>query len=110
MYQIFIFLLGHLHFFLHFFLPFMENLLKKHPIPVSDGEILVDADIHGIGIKKQDTMSPRFLVISLGALETDVEGMGAIEIARVDADRVIASEDAPQLAGPAAQRRMIMLA
>ena len=30
--QIFIFLLGHLHFFLHFFFSFMENLFKKHPI------------------------------------------------------------------------------
>ena len=30
--QIFIFLLGHLHFFLHFFLSLMENLFKKHPI------------------------------------------------------------------------------
>ena len=32
LYQIFIFLLGHLHFFLHFFFSFMENLFKKHPI------------------------------------------------------------------------------
>ena len=32
LYQIFIFLLGHLHFFLHFFFTFMENLFKKHPI------------------------------------------------------------------------------
>ena len=32
LYQIFIFLLGRLHFFLHFFFSFMENLLKKHPI------------------------------------------------------------------------------
>ena len=32
LYQIFIFLLGHLHFFLRFFLTFMENLFKKHPI------------------------------------------------------------------------------
>ena len=31
--QVFIFLLGHLHFFLHFFSTFMENLFKKHPIP-----------------------------------------------------------------------------
>ena len=30
--QIFTFLLGHLHFFLHFFFAFMENLFKKHPI------------------------------------------------------------------------------
>ena len=30
--QVFIFLLGHLHFFLHFFFAFMENLFKKHPI------------------------------------------------------------------------------
>jgi len=33
LHQIFIFLLGHLHFFLHFFFTFMENLFKKHPIP-----------------------------------------------------------------------------
>ena len=33
LYQIFIFLLSHLHFFLHFFFTFMENLFKKHPIP-----------------------------------------------------------------------------
>ena len=33
MYQIFIFLLGHLHFFFHFFFKFLENLFKKHPIP-----------------------------------------------------------------------------
>ena len=32
LYQIFIFLLGHLHFFLHFFFTFMENLFKKRPI------------------------------------------------------------------------------
>ena len=32
LYQIFIFLLGHLHFFLHFFFLFMKNLFKKHPI------------------------------------------------------------------------------
>ena len=30
--SIFIFLLGHLHFFLHFSFTFMENLFKKHPI------------------------------------------------------------------------------
>ena len=34
LYQIFIFPLGHLHFFLHFFFMFMENLFKKHPIYV----------------------------------------------------------------------------
>ena len=34
LYQIFIFLLGHLHSFLHFFFSFMENLFKKHPILV----------------------------------------------------------------------------
>ena len=33
LYLIFICLLGHLHFFLHFFFSFMENLFKKHPIP-----------------------------------------------------------------------------
>ena len=33
LYQIFIFLLGHHHFFLHFFFTFMENLFKQHPIP-----------------------------------------------------------------------------
>ena len=32
LYQPSIFLLGHLHFFLHFFFLFMENLFKKHPI------------------------------------------------------------------------------
>ena len=32
LYQIFIFLLGHLHFFLHFFFTFMENLFKKPPL------------------------------------------------------------------------------
>ena len=32
LYQIFIFLLGHLHFFLHFLFTFVENLFKKHPI------------------------------------------------------------------------------
>ena len=32
LYQIFIFLLDHLHFFLPFFITFMENLFKKHPI------------------------------------------------------------------------------
>ena len=32
LYQIFIFLLGHLHFFLHLFFSFMENFFKKHPI------------------------------------------------------------------------------
>ena len=32
LYKIFIFLLGHLQFFLHFFLTFMENIFKKHPI------------------------------------------------------------------------------
>ena len=32
LYQIFIFPLGHLHFFLHFFFTFMENLFKKRPI------------------------------------------------------------------------------
>ena len=31
LYQSFISLLGHLHFFLHFFFTFMENLFKKHP-------------------------------------------------------------------------------
>ena len=34
LYQIFIFLLGHLHFFLHFLFMSMENLFKKHPIHV----------------------------------------------------------------------------
>ena len=32
LYQIFIFLLGHFHFFLPIFFTFMENLFKKHPI------------------------------------------------------------------------------
>ena len=32
LYQIFIFLLGHFPFFLHFFFVFMENLFKIHPI------------------------------------------------------------------------------
>ena len=32
LYQSFIFLLGRLHFFLHFFFTFMENLFKKYPI------------------------------------------------------------------------------
>ena len=32
LYQIFILPLGHLHFFLRFFLTFMENLFMKHPI------------------------------------------------------------------------------
>ena len=32
LYQIFIFLLGHLPFFLHFFFTFMESLFKKQPI------------------------------------------------------------------------------
>ena len=32
MYQVFIFLLGHLHFFVHFFFTFMENLFMDHPI------------------------------------------------------------------------------
>ena len=32
LHQIFIFLLGHLNFFLHFFFALMENLFKKHPI------------------------------------------------------------------------------
>ena len=32
LYQIFILLRGHLHFFLHFSYTFMENLFKKHPI------------------------------------------------------------------------------
>ena len=31
--QIFIFLLGHLHFFLNFLFALIENLFKKHPIP-----------------------------------------------------------------------------
>ena len=31
---IFIFLLGRLHFFLHFSFTFIENLFKKHPIPI----------------------------------------------------------------------------
>ena len=30
--RISIFLLGHLHYFLHFFFSFMENLFKKHPL------------------------------------------------------------------------------
>ena len=33
LYQSFIFLLGHLHFFLYFFFTFTENLFKKHPLP-----------------------------------------------------------------------------
>ena len=32
--HMFILLLGHVHFFLHFFVSFMENLFKKHPIQV----------------------------------------------------------------------------
>ena len=36
LYQIFIFLLSHLQFFLHFFFTLMENLFKKHPIPLND--------------------------------------------------------------------------
>ena len=32
LYQIFVFLLDHLHFFLHFFFVLMKNLFKKHPI------------------------------------------------------------------------------
>ena len=35
LYQICIFLLGHLHVFLHFFFLFVESLFKKHPIPSS---------------------------------------------------------------------------
>ena len=34
LYPIFIFLLGHLYFFVHFFFTSMENLFKKHPILV----------------------------------------------------------------------------
>ena len=33
MYQVFKFLLGPLHFFVHFFFTFMENLFLVHPIP-----------------------------------------------------------------------------
>ena len=33
LYQIFIFLLGHLHFLSPFFFTFMENLFKRRPIP-----------------------------------------------------------------------------
>ena len=36
LYQMSIFLLGYLHFFLHFFFTFMENLFKKYPIPNRD--------------------------------------------------------------------------
>ena len=32
LYQIFLFLLSHIHFFLYFFFSFIENLFKKHPI------------------------------------------------------------------------------
>ena len=32
MYQVFIFLLGHLHIFMHFFFTLMENLFMVHPI------------------------------------------------------------------------------
>ena len=32
MYQVFIFLLGHLHVFLHFFFTFIDNLIFVHPI------------------------------------------------------------------------------
>ena len=44
-YQIFILLLGHLNFFLHFFFTFMENLLKKHPI-LCPNNALVKACTH----------------------------------------------------------------
>ena len=40
LYQIFIFLLSHLPFFLHFFFSFMENLFKKHSIPLEKLEKL----------------------------------------------------------------------
>ena len=46
LYQSFIFLLSHLHFFLHFFFTFMVNLFKKHPII---GDYVVTSTLFNIG-------------------------------------------------------------
>ena len=43
-------------------------------------------------------------------LESHVEGMRAVEVAGVGADGVVAGEDAPSLAGAAAERRVEVLA
>ena len=44
LYQSIIFLLGHLHFFLHFFFTFMENPIKKHPIHCNQTEFCPSDD------------------------------------------------------------------
>ena len=66
--QIFIFLLGHLLFFLHFFFTFMENLFKKHPISYNMTKPVYTHHSHGalkqtrIGTKY---LTPRSFVHSL---------------------------------------------
>ena len=53
LHQIFIFLLGHLHFFFHFFCTFMENFFKKHPIrgpfhASENGELVTDTSFKSV--------------------------------------------------------------
>ena len=54
---IFVFLLGHLHFFLHFFFAFMENLFKKHPLPSLEQADPVDAGVLGHAIVDEEVGS-----------------------------------------------------
>ena len=48
--QIFIFLLDHLHFILHFFFTFMENLFKKHPLPSLMHDQVITFPVHHLQI------------------------------------------------------------
>ena len=63
--QIFIFLLGHLQFFLHFFFTFMENLFKKHPIRYRGVShlVLTSFAIIFFGAATRETLNPEYWAI-----------------------------------------------
>jgi len=51
LYQIFIFLRGQPNFFLHFFIAFMENLFKKHPIQKKNNKEIRKMNILSLNLR-----------------------------------------------------------
>ena len=63
LYQTFIFLQGHLHFFWHFFFLFMENLFKKHPIYTIKSRGTKPAQ-RGAVVQKKWSLTPKNMTLS----------------------------------------------
>ena len=78
--------------------------------PVRDGIILVDANIHGVGIEHQNAVRHGLRSTLFGFLQAHVKRMRSVEISRVGTYGVVASEDTPQLARSTPQGRVEMLA